>query len=144
MGDDGIALKVLEKIQRDIYKTNSKVEIIFGETDFIYCLNKISNGDKVIIIDAISLGYPLGKVKFIEYKKPTSNLNSQHKNNLMDMIMLYKKNVKFYVIGIQVNDICFRYGISKEINLRIEDICKEVFKKIKMLINNIYLDDSYA
>ena len=99
MGDDGIALKVLENIDKDIKKlkedekVNQEIEVIIGETDFMYSLDKIDDYDFVIILDSTALGVEPGRVTVLslkEYKKYL-NYESQHGINLVDMLTVIEK-----------------------------------------------------
>lgn len=142
MGDDGIALKVLENIDKDIGKlrktleVNKEIEIIIGETDFMYCLDNIDNNDFIIILDSTALGANPGNIttlSFDEYKR-YSNCVSQHGLNLVNMLISYKKNVDGIIIGIEVSDIDFNFDISNTLKSKFVSICKDVLEKIMRIL----------
>ncbi|CAH2213925.1 hydrogenase maturation protease [Tepidibacter aestuarii] len=140
MGDDGVAVYVLEKIKDKIKKLNSEIEVIIGETDFLYCLNEIDDNDFVIILDSTYLGLECGTVSlfsFEESKRYLNNPETQHDINLVDMIINYKNCVKGYIIGIEVFDVDFRLSISDSLNKIFKNICNDVLNKIKRVLNNI-------
>lgn len=140
MGDDGVAVYVLEKIEDEIKKLNSEIEVIIGETDFLYCLNEIDDNDFVIILDSTYLGLECGTVSlfsFEESKRYLSNSETQHDISLVDMIINYKNFVRGYIIGIEVFDVDFRLNISDPLNEISKNICNDVLNKIKIVLNNI-------
>lgn len=152
MGDDGIALKVLENIDKDIKKlkedgkVNQEIEVIIGETDFMYSLDKIDDYDFVIILDSTALGVEPGRVTVLslkEYKKYL-NYESQHGINLVDMLTSYRKNVDGIIIGIEAYSIDFNFDISDTLKVLFSDICKDVFKEIIKSLNDFKTGDYYA
>lgn len=152
MGDDGIALKVLENIDKDIeklketLKVKKEIEIIIGETDFMYCLDKINDDDFVIILDSTALGVGPGMVTVLslkEYKKYL-NYDSQHGINLVDMLTSYKKNVDGIIIGIEAYSINFNFDISDTLKTLFKDICKDVFDEIIKNLNDFKTGNYYA
>lgn len=141
MGDDGIALKILEEIEDKIKIINSKIEIIIGETDFEYCLDKINDNDFVIIIDSTCLGLQSGEITLLSFEECQNHLikksDSQHDISLIDMVIKYKNNIHGYIIGIEVHDVDFNLNISHILNYMFKDICSEVLNKIKIILNNM-------
>ncbi len=137
MGDDGISLYVLEKIQNEILSLKTDIEVIIGETDFVYCLNKINYDDFVIIIDSSYLGLETGKVTLISFDEFPKVLNypaAQHDINLVNMIINYKSCLRGYVIGIEIFEIDYSLNISEALNARFEDICEDVINAVKSII----------
>ncbi|WP_099187154.1 hydrogenase maturation protease [Tepidibacter mesophilus] len=140
MGDDGVAIYVLEKIEDEIMKLNSEIEVIIGETDFLYCLNEIDDNDFVIILDSTYLGLECGTVSFLSFEEAkgySNNPQTQHDISLVDMIINYKNCVRGYIIGIEVFDVDFRLSISDSLNEIFKNICNDVLNKIKRVLNNI-------
>lgn len=135
MKDDGIANHVLKEINIDILKLKNDVEIIYGETDFIYCLNKILDNDIVIIIDGCMLGKKPGTVTLtnnIEYQE--KNYSSQHQLSLPQMLSIQKDNVKVYIIGIEIYDIDYGTKLSNVLSKRFNKICQDVYNQIEKII----------
>lgn len=138
MGDDGIALKVLENIDKDIEKlkealeVKKEIEIIIGETDFMYCLDNIDNNDFIIILDSTALGVNPGNITTLSFDEYKGYLNcvSQHGLNLVNMLISYKKNVDGIIIGIEASDIDFNFDISDTLKLKFRSICRDVLEKI--------------
>ncbi|WP_129597826.1 hydrogenase maturation protease [Anaerophilus nitritogenes] len=135
MGDDGVALYVLEEIKNEIKKLNSEIEVIIGETDFVYCLNKINDHDFVIIVDSTYLGFKIGKVTLFSFEEAKRYLNhtaSQHEISLIHIITNYKIHIRGYLIGIEACNIDFSLNLSDHLQIIFKDICSEVLNKIKI------------
>lgn len=125
MKDDGVAIEVLKSIE-----SNLKREVIYGETDFSYCLDKINDGDEVILIDSTYLGLRPGTVT-VEDNVTISKPSSQHQVSLVNMIHEYKKDIRIFFIGIEIGKVEFGLGLSDELSSEFDEICREVLEKIK-------------
>jgi hydrogenase maturation protease len=68
MGDDGIALKVAEQLSDSLEKLG--VEVIIGETDIDYCISRIDENDKLIVIDGSCRGEALGSYPPCPCRRP--------------------------------------------------------------------------
>ena len=131
MGDDGIGVLVLEEIKEELEKIN--VKVLIGETDFEYALRNIEDGDFVIIIDSTYLEVEPGVVTLIELDeaiKYSSENHTQHQLNLIDMIKIYRKDVRGYILGIEVSSVDFSLDISDRLKINFDNICREVLDKI--------------
>ena len=131
MGDDGIGVLVLEEIKEKLEKIN--VKVLIGETDFEYALRNIEDGDFVIIIDSTYLEVEPGVVTLIELDeaiKYSSENHTQHQLNLIDMIKIYRKDVRGYILGIEVSSVDFSLDISDRLKINFDNICREVLDKI--------------
>lgn len=140
MGDDGVALHVLANIRNKIKEFSKEIEVIIGETDFLYCLNKINNNDFVIIIDSTYLGLKSGEVTllpFEESKKFFNKPNYQHNINLIYVLINNKSNIKGYIIGIEAYNVDFSTNLSDVLNDKFEKICSDVLDKIIIVSNNL-------
>ncbi|TCO74629.1 hydrogenase maturation protease [Marinisporobacter balticus] len=138
MGDDGIALYVLKTIENKIKMIDPEIEVIIGEIDFLYCLNKINDNDFIIIVDSTYLDLESGKVTLFslkDSKKYSKSPATQHESSFIDMIENDKYGVSGYIIGIEVFNVDFSLYISDCLKLQFEDICSAVFNKIKIALN---------
>jgi len=134
MGDDGIGIAVINNIKEKVLSLSEDIEVIIGETDFIYCLNKIDENDFIIIIDSTYLGLNPGEITVIsidEYMKNLNYSNSHHDLNLINMIQNYKKNINGFIIGIEVYNIDYKLGISRNLQVMFDDLCLNVLNKIR-------------
>lgn len=130
MMDDGIALIVLEKIQNILKQ--SGIESIIGETDVDYCFSFLNSIDEFYIIDSTYYGYFPGTVSFMnleDLKNQTKN-TSIHSLALIDLINIYKLDIKGYFIGIEIDRIDINLSISSILEKCLEDICSKILKLI--------------
>lgn len=130
MGDDAIAIRVAEKLKPDLEK--EAVEVIIGETDIDYCIESIKKADFVFILDAAATGKNPGDISMIELDSLNNSFSrvSQHQINILSEIRIVNKNVKGFLIGIEINPPIFSLELSSEIKLKFEDICESVYIKI--------------
>lgn len=140
MGDDGIGIRVGERIKDDLVGRN--VEVIIGETDFQYCTSKIKEGDFLFILDAAITGKEAGDITVIPIENYIykGNLYSQHGCSLITLINLYKKEVKGYIIAIEVEEIKFSLELSPLLQSKLNNITKETIEIIKEMLkcNNLW------
>lgn len=140
LGDDGIGVKVVEKLNESIKSIGRDIEVIIGETDYLYCLNEINKEDIVVIIDSTYLNINAGEVSYFTLKecsKFLSKFKSQHENNLLKAIITEKENIKGYLIGIEIDKVDYSLELSKALDNKFNNICVEVLKYIKEIyINN--------
>lgn len=139
LGDDGIGVKVVEKLKEEIENISSDINVIVGETDYLYCLNKIEEEDIVVIIDSTYLNINPGFVSYLSFKncdRFCSNLIFQHESNLLNVLLTEKPNIKGYLIGIEVRKLEFSLELSKTLKDNFDCICLKVIKYIK----EIYTD----
>lgn len=128
MGDDGIAIHVAEKLHKSFEKKD--IEVIIGETDFQYCLDKIEEGDYLIILDSTLFGTKVGTVtssslKDIYKLNVNQRLFSQHEYSLIRALEAYTF-VDGMFIGIEGWNFDFALTLSRELEEQFEDICRKV------------------
>ncbi len=127
MGDDGIAIYVAERL-REKFKSKY-LRIITGETDIDFSIDNISNGDFIFILDASYIGNTQGNINIVDMEELISNPYrdlSHHSLTLIEYIKIYEKNIKGYFIGINVQDVDFRLGLSKAMNIRLDSIVENI------------------
>ncbi|MDF2677782.1 MAG: hypothetical protein K0Q97_2109 [Bacillota bacterium] len=127
MGDDTIGIKVAEELSEKLI--NEKIEVVFGETDFEYALSKIDDGDLIFIIDSTYFELIPGTVTFTSINDLSlgNNLTSQHQPSLIHLIKLYGKNIKGFVIGIEIDKIEFSTELSETLKRKLNQICEDVY-----------------
>ncbi|MDD3225226.1 MAG: hydrogenase maturation protease [Clostridium sp.] len=130
MEDDGAAIIVVEKIQKVLLKNN--IEVINAETDFEYCISLIEENDFIIFLDAAYYNKVPGELTVIPIEKYNSKKKyyTQHSLSIIDLVKLYYKNVRGYIIGIEVAEVNFKLGLSRELKGKIDSISKNVLKEI--------------
>ena len=68
LGDDGVGVRVVEKIKEEIKNISEDIDVIIGETDYLYCLNQIEEDDTIVIIDSTYLDINPGYVSYFDLK----------------------------------------------------------------------------
>lgn len=133
--DDGIGIVILESLL-NFYK-NDKIDYLnFGIASFDL-IHRLENYKKVLLIDAIDAGLLPGELKIFGLEKINFNLKdkitSSHELNLKNIFELCKKfkiKTKIYVAGIQIKDVSWQEGLSKELEEKKEENIKEINKFI--------------
>lgn len=129
MEDDGVGIEVLKEIQGELLKRN--IETVIGETDFEYCASKIEDGDFVFFIDAACYGKRPGTLTVTRLEKYKHKKNyMQHDINIVDLLKIYFKEVRGYVIGIEIAHISINYGLSNCLRENIHSISEGVLNEI--------------
>lgn len=127
--DDSIGIKVLENINEYLLNLYSNMEIIIGETDYLYCLDKINKDDFIIILDSTYFGTDPGSVRAIQLKdcdKFISDSLTDHNTNLIRAIRTEKRNIDGYLIGIEVFNVGYSLELSEVLQNQFNFICNEV------------------
>jgi hydrogenase maturation protease len=130
MKDDGIGIRVTKVLQERLEK--NLIEVIIGETDFEYCISKIEDGDFIYIIDAAYSNKKPGDITVvsIENYRYEGRLDSQHGYSLLNLLSLYYKNIKGYIIGIEISEIDYDINLSDCLENNLNRISEKVLKKI--------------
>jgi hydrogenase maturation protease len=135
MMDAAIGILVIESIKRVLELKD--IEVIIGETDIDYCFSKLNLKDEFYIVDSTCYGNIPGTVivKTLEdTKKFRAENYSIHALNLINLISLYKLDIKGYFIGIEIENI--------EINIGLSIVLKEQFQAIRNKVLSIIIERS--
>lgn len=128
MGDDGIGLKVAERLRRML--EGRAIEVVVSETDTEYGLCRIEEGDVVFILDATNYGLPAGTVTACPAgceHGPRSVRSFTHSVSLVDLLRTQVRFVRGYFIGIEVEEIGFSLELSEELQKAFDEICIKVW-----------------
>jgi hydrogenase maturation protease len=131
MQDDGVALEVGERIRNVMLEKG--IEVIIGETDIDFCLQSIQPGDEVYIMDSTYYGIAPGSITFSDLngKRDKNYISStMHGFNLLDILMIYHKKIRVFLVGIEIDSIEMEEGLSKALLNKIEDICTYIIRLI--------------
>lgn len=137
--DDGIGVKVTEKLEDEIREIGKDIEVIVGETDVMFCLDQIEKEDFIIIVDSTYLNLKPGTVTTLSLEQCDvflNKLNSQHEESLLGVLRTELREVKGYLIGVEIGKIEYSMELSETLKNIFLDICYCIFKKIKWLVNN--------
>jgi len=136
MGDDGIAIKILDSIKHSF--KNRKVEFVIGETDVDYCLSKICSKDFLIILDAINSGKEPGTITCIPLNEMKNKVPfSQHQLSLFEMLELTHINNEGFFVGIEISKIHFTTELSIDIKNKFQSICHDIINIINESLESL-------
>lgn len=131
--DDGIGVRVAENLKEEIEALGDDIEVIIGKTDALYCINKIEEDDEVIIIDSTYFMTRPGAVTVKSLDKCDEFINydySPHEESLLSLLRKERRDVKGYLIGIEISHIDYSEELSKMLNRKFKDICTRVYNEI--------------
>jgi len=131
MMDDGVALLILEKIKKNLEAKG--IETIIGETDVEFSFSLLNELDVFYIMDSTYYGNVPGTLTFKsldDIKKNKDHSMSIHSLGLIDLINMYKMDIKGYFIGIEISNIDINLGLSNILQEKVEDISQKVMSFI--------------
>lgn len=135
--DDAIGIVVLDSLLAS-QKTKGVDYLNFGSAS-IDLVSRLKDYDEALLIDAIDAGLAYGKLIISGSEKIEYDLNlpaiSSHELNLKDLFELCRRlgvKTKIYLAGIQVKDVSFGEGLSKEL----ENKKREIIKQVALFINH--------
>lgn len=133
MKDDGIGIFIARAMEEELKEKG--VEVIYGETDFGYCISKVNDSDNVIILDAASCGKSPGELSIIPLNNyaPGRKGYTQHSYNLLDILKLYYPNLEGDILAVEVKEITFGFGLTQELQKKKKDIIKEISNYVDLL-----------
>lgn len=135
MKDDGIAIEVMEQLKD---KFNPfQIEIIIVETDCTSCFYLLDENDFVIILDAVYTGAEPGSVLVFSLNDVMAKVPAfcmQHDMSIIELMKLYDRNFKGYLIGIEIADIDFDDKLSSVLHEKLPNICSIVERTIKNMV----------
>lgn len=135
MEDDGIGIRVLEKIEDKL--KNENIKVVIGETDAEYCISQIEDGDFVFIIDASCNGKVPGTITIVDLEDCNHKRKyyTQHSYSVLDLIKLYSKSITGFIIEIEASRVSFNFGLNFELQNKLEQISSEVLESILLKVN---------
>ncbi|SDO72604.1 hydrogenase maturation protease [Clostridium gasigenes] len=146
--DDGIGVKVAEYIKKELESNENielnknkelskNIEVIIGETDFMYCLDCINKDDFVVIIDGTYFDFKPGyisKLSFEECDNLIVESRDPHGDSLLKVLRREYREINGYLIGIEIDKVDYSLDLSPKLNKEFNSICNRVLDKIKTLI----------
>ena len=138
--DDGIGVKIAEKIKEQQVFNLNEVKVFIGETNIMYCLDEIENGDFLIIIDSSYFMLKPGEVsiKSLEQcREVLGDIREDHGGNLIKNLFIYRKNIRGYLIGIEVSKVEFSLELSCELREHFNEIYEKVIGYIEDILKSI-------
>jgi len=132
MGDDGVGIRVIEKIkEQGIFANYSNIEVIDCGTSGVDLIFFLQQADKVIVIDAVDAGQGIGEVvtfsigEIIDFGNKVIKSFSLHDINLKEVFELIRalkieKDLK--IIGINPKEVYYGEKLSPQIENKIPQI----------------------
>lgn len=139
MCDEGIGIKIAEFLSDDFRKLG--FQLIIGETDISYCINKIEDNDFIIVLSSSYYDIEPGTVTFTPLNKVCINQDyiSQHGLDLLQLLHHYNKNVNGFFITIEASEIYFNPDLSPDLKSKFTSICKQCLNYINL---NCYVNSN--
>lgn len=130
MKDDAIAIEVAKEIEGGLLEKG--VEVVYGETDFEYCISRVQEEDYIFILDAAHFGKEPGDVTFLPLNGFAYRDKgfTQHDYSFLDLLKLFYLNIQGQVCAIEIQEVEFGYGLSPRLQEKLKDICEEILKGI--------------
>ena len=131
MMDDAVAVFIVEKIRNVL--EDKGIDTIIGETDVEFCFSKLNEEDVFYIIDSTYYGNSPGTVTFKsldDIKKIKDQGRAIHSLGLMELVNMYKMNIKGYFIGIEIANIDINIGLSHTLQAQVDYISKKILSFI--------------
>jgi len=127
MMDDAVGVLILEKIENRLKAKG--IETIIGETDVDFCYSELNEVDIFYIIDSTYYGNPPGTLTFKrldDMKMNRGKNKSIHSLGLLELVNIYKMNIKGYFIGIEISNIDINIGLSHILQQKVEYISEKI------------------
>ncbi|GKU26502.1 hydrogenase maturation protease [Clostridium folliculivorans] len=134
MCDDGIPMKIINVIEHKLRKLDLDIQFIKAETDLDFALDCLVDNDLIFIIDSTYFGIECGSVTLIpldDNERYISSSSFMHNRSLVSEIKNSKFNISGFIIGIEVDQICFSLSLSKKMVKEFNNVCNKVYEIIK-------------
>lgn len=136
MKDDGIAIAVLESIRSKLEPMG--IEVIIGETDFQFCYHLLQDDDFIVLLDAAYSGERPGSVHLSTLQEVLASYgktSAQHDMSVFDLMRLYAKPFKGYLIHIEAAEVELGWEISETLKKKFHRICERMIQNISQEVN---------
>lgn len=137
MGDDGLGLAALAKLQAD-WVPPPEVELVDGGTWGMNLLPTIEDADRLLLIDAIDVAAPPGTLQALERARIPRYLAtkiSPHQVDLHDVLALAELRGTFpaeaVALGIQPARVEFGNALSEVVRVRLDELVRAVVAQLE-------------
>lgn len=141
LSDDGIGIKVINRLRNKIEKLSEDIEVTLAGIDYYEFLEELGDDDYLIIVDASYLNNETGQVCKYTLEECDSflqNTCSDHDINLIKILRSERRKIKGSVITIEIGRIEYSLKISNELRKKFNEICGEVFERIEGIIKHLF------
>jgi hydrogenase maturation protease len=135
MGDDGAGVSAINNLKKDFLE-NEHLKIVDGGTLGLDLLNFIEWSDILIIIDAIDIQKAPGTIikTTINSDLDLKVSKTSHEIDLEDLLFSAKLldilPEKIIFFGIQVKKIIMEYGLSREVENGLNELCEHIKREL--------------
>jgi hydrogenase maturation protease len=133
MGDDGIGWHIARRLAAD-RRLPETVEVISGGTDLLRLAGQIEGRSRVMVIDAIEDGNPVGHVSLFPDNSPALNDCQQHAHHLsaVQAIGLLKlvAPVRFTLLGVSISSAAVAEDLSPALAACVPAILDRVLQEL--------------
>ena len=139
MGDDGAGVSTINKLKLEISE-DEHLKIIDGGTLGLDLLNFIEWADVLIIIDAIDIKKTPGTIikTIINSELDLKTSKTSHEIDLEDLLFSAKLldilPEKIIFFGIQVKNVAMEYGLSKEVENKLDELSEHIKSELAIHI----------
>ena len=141
LSDDGIGIKVINRLRNKIEKLSEDIEVILAGIDYYEFLEELGDDDYLIIVDGAYLNNETGQVCKYTLEECDSflqNTCSDYDINLIKILRSERRKIKGSVITIEIGRIEYSLKISNELRKKFNEICGEVFERIEGIIKHLF------
>lgn len=128
MGDDGLGIATLERLQQ-LWDVPAEVELVDGGTWGLNLLPVIESAERVLLIDAITIGAPPGTQVAIPRARLPRYLAtkiSPHEVDLRDVLALAELRgtlpEETMAVGLEPDQVVLRTGLSEPLQSGLDDL----------------------
>ncbi|MEG0306377.1 MAG: hydrogenase maturation protease [Clostridium sp.] len=138
--DDGIGVKVIQVIEKEIEEFSENINVIVGETNYLYCLDQIEDDDVVIIVDSTFLGTKPATVSSYTLEQCDDfiiDYGDIHSESLLKVLRKEYRQIKGYLVGIEIEKVDYSLELSSTLEDKFLNITMDVIEEIKALVKLI-------
>jgi len=136
MSDDGVGVKVVQKLQRE-YRFSEEVELLDGGTLGLDLLPKLEGIERLIVVDAVETGQKPGTcVRMTGQELPIALATkvSPHQMGLKDLLsvaeLMGHAPREMVLIGVQPGSIEMDTELTAEVERKVEDLVHMVLNEL--------------
>lgn len=130
MRDDGVSIEVLKRIKKEL--EGNQIEVFVLETDINFLFSILKEDDLAIFVDAMISSGNVGEVKI--FRPDLSEENECFCHAYFPWNAISKICKEIFIIGIEIEDIDFRIGLSENLQDKIEYIANDVLHTIEYIL----------
>jgi hydrogenase maturation protease len=136
MGDDGLGIAALERL-RELWEVPADVELVDGGTWGLNLLPVIESAERVLLIDAITIGAQPGTPVVIPRARLPRYLAtkiSPHEVDLRDVLALAELRGTLpdetMAVGLEPDQVVLRTGLSEALQSGLDDLVGAVIRQL--------------